>query len=60
MNNNNNKRKFKGGAEKSREKHQKLLKNVAQQCNKITNMFTTTTLSKVSYYLCPSIVISEC
>lgn len=48
MNNDNKKRNIKGGAEKNKEKQQKILNTVAQQCHKITNMFSSNTSCKVS------------
>lgn len=44
------KRKYKGGALKNREKHQKILNTEAQKCHKITDMFKVPTLSKVGTY----------
>jgi len=50
MNSGSVKRKFKGGAEKNREKHQKILNTVAKKYHKITDMFLSTTLCEVSYF----------
>lgn len=44
--NNKNKRKSKGGAEKSRDKKRKLLEKDASECKKITDMFPTASTSK--------------